>query len=615
MINFLEKSKDSSKKNISNSLIKGFTFFFFVAISALVLSYLFLDLSNLPANNYVTQITDIWNLLLGLPVTAAGAVIAIILAQKAIDISKNQEHLEEQNLRLNTKFSEYEFKQTLTDKWEYTVSQYSSLYNALDTLTEKLNELKYWHHNPKNYLSFAGSELSLLSKGNVQDAIYRHIESGLSPNELKDKLMSALNCYQCDSLTVSDNTLLFNAEKNTELAYINYKEFYHHIEEHIAPSLNVIERILREMNHNAFLVELWKKKYDSYKNNNSFMLDNALQLLKKDGYKFTIWEEKEFCTEIYSSPFSLANKIKRYKNQLLSSCGAKRLFLISNRSINQVDPGESTPSMLDFVVSKPVNEQEQPISINCGFKTVQPDHNFYESNTFWDELEPELTVETEEWVSTSRLVFQDLIRLLPQGEDVRIWAENHFILSPAVERWICKDLCFDIKELYRSSRYLSPFGAEWGEDYLGCNLDLTDKNISGSIYRNALGQRVQFVSSQRFINFLKDTFNSIGRKQVSYKSLQDADSLRKTTYQNFWNQRKPKSNEESLIVASYKALHEEMEAYCQLSEEMVIPEDEDLLDILGVEEFLDIYGKEKLIEVYGLDKANQILAEYKSRKL
>ncbi|MEZ8349092.1 hypothetical protein AB4456_23290 [Vibrio splendidus] len=130
----------ASNRKITNNLIRGFSLFFLVSVIAVLFTlYISSSYSTATIEEKLSSITGLWNLLLGLPITAAGAIIAIMLAQKSIDISKTQEHLEEQSLQLNSKLAEYEFKQSLTLKWEESVHHYVELNEGIQALTDSFS--------------------------------------------------------------------------------------------------------------------------------------------------------------------------------------------------------------------------------------------------------------------------------------------------------------------------------------------------------------------------------------------------------------------------------------------------------------------------------------------
>lgn len=538
----------ASNRKITNNLIRGFSLFFFVSVIAVLFTlYISSSYSTATIEEKLSSITGLWNLLLGLPITAAGAIIAIMLAQKSIDISKTQEHLEEQSLQLNSKLAEYEFKQSLTLKWEESVHHYVELNEGIQALTDSLSKLKYWHQKPKNHLSIYGAELSSSTTENIQLAFDNYQTDETSAEKLQTKITVGFNCFDCPSLSISNNELVFDEDKNKELAFEHNKSFYEEVEEQVIASLHKVELALIAINKCGFTTELWKEKYRQHLANNSFMLDNALKHYDAFNCQLSNASDRlKFNSEVYQTPLKALEKVREYKRNLQTPSYSMKLFLLTSNIHPEANYHNNYLSLLDFI---PIKKKNRPSSHFCGLPVSEDICTSSTPSLFWDELETNTIVRVEHWHSTGLLFFKDIVRMMPNEDDVLNWSKQQFTLSPRTQAWIKQDLSFDIKNIFLTNQVFVPVL----QDELLDDIDLGNEEHQIELNTSAEGLFSQFIASAEYGRFLTDSFSSYSCKNISYKTHQYRNQLMKKSYAKNWEVRQPKSIEDEMIIAGFKS--------------------------------------------------------------
>ncbi|WP_275724697.1 hypothetical protein [Vibrio furnissii] len=549
--NLVKKTIDTETKL---SLLKGFMLFFLLSVSVVLLSFFVVIIfSNTTLSSQVSNITSVWNLLLGLPVTAAGAVIAILLAQKSIDISHSQKNLEQKSLELNQKVAEFEFKTAVGANWEEAVCIYARLSESVERLSKSLSALQNWHLKPKNHLSFYGAELSTVAKGPIQSSIERHLETSVSPFVLKDELVSAFNCYECDSLQASQSSLMFSDEKNKELAFESYKQFHDLAKNGVTQALEDIEKSLREINSHNFTYELWKLKYNQHLTSKSFMLDNACQHLENIGVKFIKpYDKNKFDASVYSTPVSLQNELYSIRQSFLSQDSLKSLFLLTSNYSSQ---NGDRPNLLTLLSIMPVLKGEDTNRVGNIMLHPLKDHYSY-PDLPWDEMEPESIMVAHNWASHSLLLFKDLVRMMPDQKDVVSWAKSNLDISLPTVTWLENILCYDTKVLFENNIFLQPICME---KLLGL-IDTSDEDHRIELFHSTDGLRAEFGYSSEFDAFLCKVFSAIAHGHISYQTDERKRNLFKSSHQAHWKTREAKSCVEEMIISHLKQNEEMFES-------------------------------------------------------
>ncbi|HAS8567435.1 TPA: hypothetical protein I7778_06805, partial [Vibrio vulnificus] len=119
-------------KNSSRELFLIFGACAIIAIAATIGSLMvYFFSSGIQSIGFLSAIADFWGLILGLPITAAGAIFAIMLAQRSIDISHQQVEQEKISIALAEKVAEQEALAVISKQWEDTTVSYEELASAI----------------------------------------------------------------------------------------------------------------------------------------------------------------------------------------------------------------------------------------------------------------------------------------------------------------------------------------------------------------------------------------------------------------------------------------------------------------------------------------------------
>lgn len=523
----MKKIKELTNSKVKKDLIKGFFLFFVISTFAVISSLIvFSSFGTSPTETQISSISDLWNLLLGLPVTAAGAIIAIILAQKSIDISQTQEKLEKQNLSLSRDLAEYEFKQEISRKWEESIEVYELLNTGIENLSGSLAYLFDWQKKPKNYLSLYGAELSSIAKGNVQEAIDAYVDSSGSADLIKKKLVLGFNCHDLGSLSIDNGALVFDEEENKNLAYQSYSEFYDIVQSDVISSLDLIESSLRKLNKNSITRELWVRKFNDFIKTDNFMLSRALKHVDEMECYFNI--------TTYKTPLSAIEFIKEIKEKLQGNLTS--LYYLTSQSPTLKFQDLSILTLLDII---PCSSSDADFYISGLALKSTTKYDEFSPPLFWDGLEPQHIVTTEQWYSRSCLFFRDIIRLLPNKEDILEWSSIHFDLKDHTKDWIKNNLCFDIEDLFISNKYIQPYGIDNQIRQIDFNNDSEDHEEE--IYTTSLGcgwNRVFFYSDE-YKKFLSKCMSSLSMNLIYYDA-NDHYSYLSHVNRGDWKDRVPK---------------------------------------------------------------------------
>ena len=546
-----------SKYEIISKLAKGYLFFLLFALIPVVLSLIYLSSTEKIIFDNISQITDFWGLILGLPVSAAGAIVAILLAQRAIEISDLQVKQGSDTLLVAQKISEMDIRIAVSEKWDVLSGKYHHLFHLLNKLSIDLNKLNEWHLEKKNYLSYDGVEASLVAKGEIESSL-NELKGDLSINELYELVCESFNMVNPNSINADNESLSFSTKTNINDAKIDIENYVLLVTVGLSNTLKEVANTLREIGNNSFASKLWKMQFSEIHNNSFFAYNEAINLLKGSSHlgEYTLLRGKRFQkgNDIYSSPLKLAYVFNELSENVCSPDYIYKLFFVSksNNSISTINLmgllDLHTPflSLEDKVLQPEASQIIQPFVVESGDKgsPVQLDYR-----NFWNGLEPQEFLYSSNYACIGKLLVTDMLRLIPSINNLQTYIKSQYDVGEHISVNISESIFTEVKELFHGLEYLElPFSEH---SFIDTKVDATDE-FKESLLNTIFSDDFQTFASKSYAEFLNQTIHDFRSSHVNRgRSLS---TLTKLSRDLNWEGRVPVNAEEESIVEWYKEL-------------------------------------------------------------
>lgn len=502
MFNYLRSS--STKELIA---IFGYCLLIALAATLVSLAAYFLG-SGSQSIGFLSAIADFWGLILGLPITAAGAIFAIMLAQRSIDISDQQVVQGKISIALAEKVAEQEALSVVTKQWEDTAKTYTELSEAIKECDNLCREIHAWHNAPKKYLAYRSSELTLCAGSDV-DELNKvlnkiRVKNCLTAEELKQLVEESFKVNQCASLVVKDNELLIDKELNVSLAAQQLSEFSA-ICDNLRLAINKVSDVLIKLSLSPMGKSLWIKRF-------SQLTPTTYHEQAQDYYSsvfesFTGFSHRE--KNIHAEPNKLAVYLNKYSMKFdvvdmflasqdthLSEHSTKLKLLDICRPL-RVKDFKKSPSKLPFE-GLVFTETEEPLFRHLsGFMEID------------GPFSPDGLYRGTAYRALGWALIADIIRLMPTQETLATYISERFDFDETQSTKIADLVFTDFTHLFRSINGVDNHTIS-GEILFTDYADFQNEDFEGyvDIRSSCSPLHPTLIASENYLSFVKDVFSN-----------------------------------------------------------------------------------------------------------
>ncbi|ASC59213.1 TPA: hypothetical protein RQL27_000383 [Vibrio vulnificus] len=463
--------------------------------------------SGIQSIGFLSAIADFWGLILGLPITAAGAIFAIMLAQRSIDISHQQVEQEKISIALSEKVAEQEALAVISKQWEDTTVSYEELASAIKECDSLCSQLVDWHFQPKQYLAYRSSELTLCAKGSVYELnqTLEQLQSkhNLTAEQLKKMVESQFRVTDCESLLIDNNKLKLDQDINLDSAATQFKEFSQ-ICNDLREALDKVSQVLLKLSLSPMSCHLWETRFREL--SPSTLHKQSIDYYTDIFEPFSAFSFREDL--VHSKPSKLAMHINRYVKEFSDL----DMFLASQ----SIDIVEHAPALKLLDIWCPIR-----------IKSFGTESELHFNNLIFSETNDEISLMLSKAFETegsfeSKAVYKasairglgwaliaDIVRLLPTQQALSTYISDRFDLSDENSSKIANLVFTDTTNLFRTINGVDNHSMD-GDNVFCNHVSFQDEECNGyfDIRVGAAPLTPTLVASSEYLSFLERVFSS-----------------------------------------------------------------------------------------------------------